>query len=306
MDSDYLVIGGGVVGTSIAYGLAQAGERVRLLDEGDDAFRAARGNFGLVWVQGKGVGNPAYARWTLAAAERGRPLPPELRERHRRRCGAVADRRPHMCLTTTNWPSAPGSWRRFAAQSRRRLPVRGPRPPGLRELLPQVGPDVAGATFWPAGRPPESAAAAARAGAGLQAAAAACAPARAWNDRTARRRLPRAGAVRERFRARRVVLAAGLGNRDAGADGRPQRAGQTQSRADAVTRARAAVPAPPVVVRAPDRRRRRCRSVTRRRTWASTTAPRLPAVVAHRGACIEVLPDSWRASTSCAPGARCA
>ena len=43
---------------------------VRLLDEGDDAFRAARGNFGLVWVQGKGLGNPAYARWTLAAAER--------------------------------------------------------------------------------------------------------------------------------------------------------------------------------------------------------------------------------------------
>ena len=56
---DTLVIGGGVVGMAVAYGLARAGERVRLLDEGDDAFRAARGNFGLVWVQGKGLDHPA-------------------------------------------------------------------------------------------------------------------------------------------------------------------------------------------------------------------------------------------------------
>ncbi|MBN9306985.1 MAG: FAD-dependent oxidoreductase [Devosia sp. 67-54] len=65
---DTVVIGGGVVGMSVAYGLARAGERVRVLDEGDDAFRAARGNFGLVWVQGKGVGKPAYARWSMEAA----------------------------------------------------------------------------------------------------------------------------------------------------------------------------------------------------------------------------------------------
>ena len=66
----------GVVGMSLAYGLARAGETVRLLDEGDDAFRAARGNFGLVWVQGKGLGNPPYARWTMTAAAAGRRSPP--------------------------------------------------------------------------------------------------------------------------------------------------------------------------------------------------------------------------------------
>ena len=65
---DTLVIGGGVVGLSLAYGLARAGDRVRLLDEGDDAYRAARGNFGLVWVQGKGLGRPAYARWSMGSA----------------------------------------------------------------------------------------------------------------------------------------------------------------------------------------------------------------------------------------------
>lgn len=65
---DTLVIGGGVVGLSVAYGLTRAGDRVQLLDEGDDAYRAARGNFGLVWVQGKGLGWPDYARWTMDSA----------------------------------------------------------------------------------------------------------------------------------------------------------------------------------------------------------------------------------------------
>ena len=53
------VIGGGMVGSAIAYGLARRGAEVLLLDEGDLAFRAARGNFGLIWTQGKGDGMPA-------------------------------------------------------------------------------------------------------------------------------------------------------------------------------------------------------------------------------------------------------
>lgn len=75
---DTIVIGGGIVGLSIAYGLARAGERVRVLDEGDDAFRAARGNFGLVWVQGKGASMPAYARWSMAAARAWSAMAEEL------------------------------------------------------------------------------------------------------------------------------------------------------------------------------------------------------------------------------------
>lgn len=79
--ADTVVIGGGVVGMAIAYGLARAGERVRVLDEGDDAFRAARGNFGLVWVQGKGLRQPDYARWTIAAARAWPGLARELADR---------------------------------------------------------------------------------------------------------------------------------------------------------------------------------------------------------------------------------
>ena len=72
--SEYAVVGGGLVGMAIAYGLARIGKQVAVLDEGDDAFRASRGNFGLIWVQGKGASMPDYARWT----RRGAALWPQL------------------------------------------------------------------------------------------------------------------------------------------------------------------------------------------------------------------------------------
>ena len=88
---DAIVIGGGVVGSAIAFGLARQGVKVVVLDEGDDAFRASRGNFGLVWVQGKGGGRPEYQllvrrsadEWTnlassQACSERQRTTPPRL------------------------------------------------------------------------------------------------------------------------------------------------------------------------------------------------------------------------------------
>ena len=67
---DVVVIGAGLVGGAIAWGLARAGQKVAVLDEEDAAYRASRGNFGLVWVQGKGVGCPEYAQWSRASSER--------------------------------------------------------------------------------------------------------------------------------------------------------------------------------------------------------------------------------------------
>src|SRR6266851_4913333 len=66
--SDVIVIGGGLVGSAVAYGMARDGAQVLLVDEGDDAFGASVGNFGLVWVQGKGLGQPSYAQWTRGSA----------------------------------------------------------------------------------------------------------------------------------------------------------------------------------------------------------------------------------------------
>jgi len=64
MRPDIIVVGAGMVGAAIAYGLTARGERVLLLDGSDGDFRAARANFGLVWLQGKGMGLPAYQTLT--------------------------------------------------------------------------------------------------------------------------------------------------------------------------------------------------------------------------------------------------
>ncbi len=64
---DITVIGGGVVGLSVAVGLLQKGHRVTVLDGADADFRASQGNFGLVWLQGKGADFAPYANLTSNA-----------------------------------------------------------------------------------------------------------------------------------------------------------------------------------------------------------------------------------------------
>ncbi|WP_419905451.1 NAD(P)/FAD-dependent oxidoreductase [Kiloniella sp.] len=63
-----IIIGGGVVGLSVAYGLLKKGQDVIVLDGADDDFRASRGNFGLVWVQGKGADCVEYSKWSRRSA----------------------------------------------------------------------------------------------------------------------------------------------------------------------------------------------------------------------------------------------
>ncbi len=67
--ADTIVVGGGLVGASIASGLARVSRKVTVLDGDDTDFRSSRGNFGLVWVQGKGVNSAPYAQWTGTAAK---------------------------------------------------------------------------------------------------------------------------------------------------------------------------------------------------------------------------------------------
>jgi len=65
---DSIVVGGGLVGAAVALGLARRGCKVGVFDGGDRDFRASRGNFGLVWVQGKGADFAPYARLSAIAA----------------------------------------------------------------------------------------------------------------------------------------------------------------------------------------------------------------------------------------------
>lgn len=65
---DVAVIGGGMIGPAVSLGLLERGLKVCILDEGDDVLRVARGNFGLVWFQGKGFNMPRYVDWTRRSA----------------------------------------------------------------------------------------------------------------------------------------------------------------------------------------------------------------------------------------------
>ncbi|KAF1045434.1 NAD(P)/FAD-dependent oxidoreductase [Xylophilus sp.] len=78
--NEIVVVGGGLVGAAIAYGAARGGAAVTLLDQGDIAHRASRGNFGLVWLQSKGAGFRRYARWSRDAVDHWKPLARELLE----------------------------------------------------------------------------------------------------------------------------------------------------------------------------------------------------------------------------------
>jgi len=75
-EREFVIIGGGVVGAALGWNLARVGKDVLVLDGEDLDARASRANLGLVWVSGKGAGAPAYARWSLGAAQ----LWPQLAE----------------------------------------------------------------------------------------------------------------------------------------------------------------------------------------------------------------------------------
>lgn len=79
-DTEIVVIGAGTVGSAIAYGLARRGVRTLVLDGPSNDFRAARANFGLVWVQGKGAGMPAYQALTRTSSNAWPEFESELRD----------------------------------------------------------------------------------------------------------------------------------------------------------------------------------------------------------------------------------
>jgi octopine oxidase subunit B len=145
---DAIVIGGGLVGSAIAYGLVRARLRVALLDESDVAFRASRGNFGLVWVQSKGDGEPHYQRWTRLSGDEWPALAAELEAK----TGiAVGHQRPggvHLCLGEAELEARHAMMERMRVQAGnlgfyyRMLDRRE-----LTNMLPGLGPAVSGASW---------------------------------------------------------------------------------------------------------------------------------------------------------------
>lgn len=147
--SGFLVIGGGLVGASIAYGLARTGADVTVLDEGDVAFRASRGNFGLVWVQNKGIGLPVYAQWSRDAAALWPAFATELLaltgiDVQLRQPGGF-----YLCFSEAEMQAREESLRRLQQQVSGAYPFQMMDRAQLRERLPAVGPEVVGASFTP-------------------------------------------------------------------------------------------------------------------------------------------------------------
>lgn len=148
--TDVVVIGGGLVGTATALGLARRGLKVTILDEGDVAHRASRGNFALVWVQSKGLGMPEYALWTMRSADSWAVFAQGLREE----TGIdVAYERPGglmLALSDAEMEHRVEVMRRLHNQhiavDYRYEALDHAR---TRALLPAIGPEVAGAIYCP-------------------------------------------------------------------------------------------------------------------------------------------------------------
>jgi hydrogen cyanide synthase HcnC len=147
---DFAVVGGGLVGAAIAWGLSGLDRRVVILDEGDIAYRASCGNFALVWVQGKGGGMSQYADWTRQSVDLWPPFAEALR----------AESGLDVCFQQPGGLHLLFSEREIEnrANALKRLQNR----PGTasfeycildraatERMLPQIGPEVAGASFCP-------------------------------------------------------------------------------------------------------------------------------------------------------------
>ncbi|MFC4169895.1 NAD(P)/FAD-dependent oxidoreductase [Teichococcus aestuarii] len=147
---DALVVGGGLVGAAIAYGLQRQGLRTLLLDEGDVAFRASRGNFGLVWVQSKGLGAPHYQRWTRGSAEEWPSLAAELQERTGIGTGLHQPGGVHICLSGEEFEKR-GDYMARLQREAGNLGMEYRMIPGAeaRDMLPGLGPKVAGVSWTP-------------------------------------------------------------------------------------------------------------------------------------------------------------
>ena len=147
---DAIVIGGGLVGSAIAYGLARKGLRTALLDEGDVAYRASRGNFGLVWVQSKGDGAPYYQRWTRRSADEWPALAAELLAATGISVGHERPGGIHLCLEEAEFEERRARMVRMQAEAGnfgfeyRMLDRRE-----LADMLPGLGPSVIGASYTP-------------------------------------------------------------------------------------------------------------------------------------------------------------
>lgn len=145
---ELVIVGGGLVGAALAFGLRALGRRLLLLDEGDVALRAARGNFGLIWVQGKGLACPAYGSWTQRSAREWPRLAAELAQVTGIDVALRQGGGMHVCLSRAEFDARAALFRElFAPPAFERYDVEFLDRAGVARRLGTVGGDVAGGTW---------------------------------------------------------------------------------------------------------------------------------------------------------------
>jgi len=147
---DVAIIGGGLVGGAIAFGLRDLGARLAVVDEGDVAYRAARGNFGLIWVQGKGAGMPAYGAWTQQSAHEWPRLAADLAQVTGIDVALRQGGGMHVCLSAQELDArAKRLWSVVGQPGFPDCPIEVLDRAGVAARLGDVGPEVAGGTWCP-------------------------------------------------------------------------------------------------------------------------------------------------------------
>jgi glycine/D-amino acid oxidase-like deaminating enzyme len=148
-DADVAVVGGGIVGMSVACGLVRSGLRVTVFDGDDRDLRASRGNFGLVWVQGKGYGLPDYARWTRRSATLWPDFALSLQEESGIDLQLSQPGGLFVCLTEAELEARAEMLVSLKADLGGEYSFDVLDHRTLAEYVPAIGPEVAGATFGP-------------------------------------------------------------------------------------------------------------------------------------------------------------
>jgi glycine/D-amino acid oxidase-like deaminating enzyme len=149
-DYDVAVVGGGLLGSAIAWGLGRLGKTVVVLDEGDVAKRASRANFALVWVQSKGLGMPAYTGWTMRASEAWGQLAAELKDQTGLDVALRQNGGFHLTLGEDEFAQRAQLVTRMhnqvgAADYRMEMLSASE----VKKMLPLIGPEVSGGSFCP-------------------------------------------------------------------------------------------------------------------------------------------------------------
>ena len=149
-DYDVAVVGGGLLGSAIAWGLGRIGKTVAVLDEGDITKRASRANFALVWVQSKGLGMPAYTDWTVRASESWGRLAAELKAQTGLDVCLQQNGGFHLTLGDDEFEQRGQLVTRMHNQvGAADYKMEMLRASEVRKMLPLIGPEVSGGSFCP-------------------------------------------------------------------------------------------------------------------------------------------------------------